>query len=249
MQNPTILGSFSKALPGAVAINFSQSASTWCSDLCQHKRASCYAKNNEARKPSLQANLSWKQDNQLEYLRAIIESPTHTARIRTAPWVRLSAFGTVPPSEVLQASAPLTKAFRKLAKLLSPLAARVHFPVETADKFNAYRALGFHPRLSLQTQDPDEIADAVRAGIPVSLAVGDPSDKAPRWTLRNKERARSFARKLRALLPGKRVTVCPAILGRAKCGDCTACADPDIAGSKGLKGSKGSHVVIYPLHP
>jgi hypothetical protein len=242
MQNPTILGSFSKALPGAVSINFSRSASAWCSDICQYKRASCYAKNNEARKPSLQANLSWKQDNQLEYIRTLIESPTYTERISAAPWVRLSAFGTVPPSAVLQASAPLTKAFRKLAKLLGPHASRVHFPIETADKFNAYRALGFHPRLSLQHQNPDEIVDMVRAGIPVSLSVGDPADKAPRWTLRNKERARIFARKLRSSLPGKRVTVCPAILGRAKCGACTACADPDVAGSK------GSHVIIYPLH-
>jgi hypothetical protein len=247
-MNPTILGSFGKALPGAVALNFSPSASSWCSDFCQHKRASCYAKNNEARKPSLQANLTWKQDNQLDYIRAIIESPTHTARVSAAPWVRLSAFGTVPPSEVLQASKPLTKAFRKLAELLGPLASRVHFPVETADKLATYRALGFRPRLSLQTQDPDEIVDAVRAGIPVSLSVGDPADKAPGWTLRNKDRARNFARKLRALLPGKRVTVCPAVLGRAKCGDCTACADPGIAGSKGLKGPKGAHVVIYPLH-
>lgn len=217
-----ILGEFGKGVPGAIALNFAQSGGINCDPGCQFFESFCYAQNLEQHRSSLRANLQWKADHLDEYLSAILQQ---RPKLEEAPWIRFSAFGSVPASLTDEQS----HAFRAIASVLDP--ERTHFPVETRDKVDLYRALGFHPRLSLQTAVPEAL------DVPLSVVADDPADRARGWTGRNMDRARQLRRDLQARFPRASVKVCPAVLGSAKCGQCRACS-----------GLGGADVTIFPGH-
>jgi len=105
-------------------------------------------------------------------------------------------------------------------------------PVETLAKARTYRALGYRPRVSIQNKGWRAAKRALVAGFPVSM-VTDPPDFGKGWKGRAIEAGRAYARELRERgMPAK---CCPAIVGRAHCGECRLCAGPTAA-------------VVYPRH-
>lgn len=228
----SILGSFSKAVPDAVAINFAPSSGVNCSDTCKVKQAGCYARNTEARKPSIHVSLERKARDQGGYLRKLTK-PHTLVKLHHAPWIRFSVFGSVPPAT------RLTETDRKHLTMLAGFCdpEKTHLPVETLAKVRTYQELGFAPRLSLGPNPATRrIRNMVKLGIPISLIV-DPMHQKPGWTEQAKILAKQTARKLRKIYQGK-ILVCPAIIGSAKCGECKAC--------NGLPGSP--NIIIYPKH-
>ena len=223
------LSTFSKAVADAIALNFSPSGGTWCSLTCgahPHNGGKCYAARLEALRGSLAVSLSRKQaahDLHLKWLTRVW-SPADSV-----PWIRLSAFGTVPHDPSKNA-----EDWIQLAAKLAQFSGRVHFPVETVTKLTRYQALGFHPRLSLQSASVPSILGHTRLGRPVAVTVrGDKQGKESAKSANVRE-SQTLARKLRGL--GRSAVVCPAIAGSSKCGKCRACADTRVS------------TVIYPEH-
>jgi hypothetical protein len=216
----TVLGTFAKAVSGSLALNFGVSGGDNCSPSCNLRGNGCYAQRIQAHKSSVRINLERKQENLLLYLRAIL---ARVDQLVAAPWIRFSAFGSVPESLTTQQVAY----FKALALRLSD--SPVHFPVESAEKALLYRSLGFRPRLSLGRQNVATFVAARVADYPtVSLVAGAKRGKS------SIPQAHVMARDLRA--HGITAIVCPAIAGGRKCGQCTACADQRV------------DAVIYPFH-
>jgi len=157
---------------------------------------------------------------------------------RFSPWVRFSAFGSVPPLGKL--TKPQRSLFRALAAVLSRRPETTHLPVETLTKARQYAAMGFFPRLSLGwNYTPARIRKVLNEGLTVSVVGGTRGDNTPGWTVRSIPESRVQRRQLQAHLPGRKIIICPKIAGSAKCGSCIAC---------GAKGPKSADVVIYPAH-
>ena len=225
----TPLSTFSKAVTNAIALNFSPSGGSWCGKGCAHhpnQGGKCYAARLEALRGSLAVSLARKQaahDQHLKWLARVWDPAGST------PWIRLSAFGTVPHDP-----APNQEDWTQLAAKLSRFAGRVHFPVETTLKFQRYAALGFSPRLSLQSASVPSILGHTRLGRPVAVTVRGDKQGKESAKLANTRESKILARKLRKL--GRSAVVCPAIAGSSKCGKCRACADTRVS------------AVIYPEH-
>ncbi len=227
----TPIGTFGKGVPGSITLNFAPSGGANCSNTCAMKGAGCYAQATENRKPSITVNLTRKHENRSAFLTWLAEVWQPNASI---PWIRFSSFGSVPfPGELLRTE---KDAFRTLANKVH--AFKVHFPVETKDKYRSYEAFGFDTvRLSLQQATEQKILANARVGYRLSaVTASDPASKLS--PLRGAiQAARALAARLRSR--GIKVVVCPAIGDRThtrKCGRCTACADNRIA------------VIIYPKH-
>jgi len=225
----TPLSTFSKAVANAIALNFSPSGGSWCGKGCSHHPANggkCYAARLEAMRGSLAKSLARKQTAHGDHLKWLARVWDPAGSI---PWIRFSAFGTVPHDPN-----PNREDWLALAAKLSQFQGRVHFPVETTTKFERYAALGFSPRLSLQSASVPSILGHTRLGRPVAVTVrGDKQggESAKRANIRE---SRILASKLRSL--GRSAVVCPAIAGSSKCGKCRACADTRVS------------TVIYPEH-
>ena len=225
----TPLSTFSKAVSGGIALNFSPSGGSWCSLTCAHhpnQGGICYAARLEALRGSLAKSLARKQSAHGDHLKwlARIWNPAGST-----PWIRVSAFGTVPHDPAQNAEDWLA-----LASKLAKFNGKVHFPVETTLKFARYQALGFAPRLSLQSVSIPSILGHTRLGRPVAVTVrGEKMGRESAKTANVRE-SQILARNLRRL--GRSAVVCPAIAGNAKCGKCRACADTRVS------------TVIYPEH-
>jgi hypothetical protein len=226
----TYIGTFSKGVTGAVTLNFAPSGGKYCSDTCPLKGNGCYAQHVEKMKPSVKLSNERKARVLSNTLAEML------ARLDTAaPWIRLSAFGSVPSAT--QLTEKQTELFRQLGEKLAPVSERVHFPVETASKYKLYTRLGFFPRLSLGNNPSSKrLCRAMHADEQISL-VADTGDRKLGWTKRQIDYARALRRKLQKRFPAKTVKVCPAVAGSAKCGECTLC------------GRDGADIVIYPRHP
>ena len=226
----TILGGFSKAVPGAVSINFSVSGGAHCDDSCTLKSSICYAIGQTARKPSIRVNGQRHEDNPEAFVAALTE-PQHLKRLCSAPWVRFSAFGAFfRPSTI---TPRIESGMRQLAAALTA-AGRMHlthFPTETLAKARILRDYGFRPRVSCGTDDT-RLPAVLAEGFTASLVVM--GNKRAQGRNKRAHCAPAFekARELRA--QGVDAKVCPAIAGNAKCGDCTLCATVP--------------VIIYPGH-
>jgi len=225
----TPLSTFSKAVSGGIALNFSPSGGSWCSLTCGLHPTNggiCYAARLEALRGSLAKSLARKQVAHGDHLKwlARVWNPADSV-----PWIRLSAFGTVPHDPN-----PNREDWILLASKLAKFSGRVHFPVETVLKFQRYASLGFAPRLSLQSASIPSILGHTRLGRPVAVTVrGEKMGRESAKTANVRE-SQILARNLRRL--GRSAVVCPAIAGNAKCGKCRACADTRVS------------TVIYPEH-
>lgn len=226
------LGTFSKAVPNAVALNFSESGGMNCSTKCEAlKKGVCYAIHTERMKPSIQvsgqrkrelgfANLCKSYQRQIERKKAKGEA---------IPWIRFSTFGSVPNRRLtgteMEAFAELVQSF--------PDGTPVHFPVETREKADRFRAIAVAFDLNLVVRESCQSNKRMEESTgPSSRIVFDGATKKERL-----ENAITLSR----TLPNARV--CPAIASTInrrpkpiKCGQCTLCAQP------------GIKTILYPQH-
>ena len=242
-----ILGSFTKATDGAVAINFGISGGANCWTECRHHpdyhgtdaTNACYAAALETRPDRTQLASKLERHQALHPAR-ICEGAMHEIQRlvdagKTPPWVRFSTAGSVPmPHDVDSA---FRAAFRRLVRYLVQYvgADKIHFPVEGKPKANFYRSLvggeGVTVRESLA-----RIGDHTKRAGAVSWVAGDDITTGRNIFLRRIERAREEC-KGRTAVTGRKAIVCPAVTAgfrarmkggkpnaRAKCGLCNACA-------------------------
>lgn len=232
---------YSKAVPGAIAINFAPSGSVWCSDSCDLKAipdgasvAPCYSQDSERFRKQIKAGLQRKMDNLPLWLEFLTSGFAREVYAIT-PWIRFCSHGPLPM--VGDLSADERAAFVRLGEMLLPHVHKIHVPIEERSKAEAYRALmGITPRLSLQrhkAQSARMIATHTDiAGMPVSVVVDANAKKGKLEA--NIKQARKLQQDLLAI--GKKAKVCPSITGSAKCGPCKLCA------------AHGPEVIIYPRH-
>ena len=223
----TLIGSYGKGVAGSATVNFTVSGGKHCDPSCAI-RAQCYAITTEAMKPSITINLERKEEHFSEYLQALT-TPKAIAKLQQAPWVRFAAFGSIPAPSLW--SLADFHAFSRLAQALDH--SKVHFPTETIEKANVLQVAGFMPRVSVATK-VENLPKVLAAGHVASCAVK--GDKLARGKNKRSHSAHAitFVRDLRS--QGINAKVCPAVAGNAKCGSCTACADPAV------------QVIVYPMH-
>jgi len=230
------VGTFSKALPGAVSLNFSESGGSNCSPRCKLLNAGCYAQHTELMKPSISVSGERKRKQGFaNTCRQLTVSLMRESRKRKIPWVRLSSFGSV-PNRLLGSHE--VKAFVSLLKAV-PEETPIHFPVETPGKAAQFRRLcnasGREIVVRESSQTEARAVNAIRDGGQVSLVVGGGTKK------ENLAKAKTVAARLREKT-GERAAICPAIASTinrrkpVKCGQCTLCAD------------KGCAAIVYPQH-
>jgi len=225
----TLIGSFGKGVPGSVTVNFGVSGGENCDDSCPLKQTEiCYAISAEKRKPSITKNLERKEADIVGYT-SELASDRAIDKLNAAPWVRFSAFGSIPDPAKLSEQA--RDNLQHIAdKLTNP---NVHFPVETVEKASFLQSIGFFPRLSIAT-DIDRAESLLIRGFKLSAAVVGHKRAVGKNKRAHSEPAFQKAKELRA--KGINAKVCPAIPGSAKCGDCKLCARRDV------------DLIIYPVH-
>jgi hypothetical protein len=180
----------------------------------------------------MKVNLERKAADLSGYLRALLQSRD---QVLEAPWIRISAFGSVPPAGRLsRLQRDLMGNFLRMLEQRDPTT--VHFPVETSEKQKAYRVGKYFPRLSLGLNPSlRRISGWLRKGRPISMTYG-PETLEPGYTRAAISGSKTLARELRRKSPDHNIKVCPAIAGNAKCGACKLCS------------LSGADLVIYPLH-
>ena len=228
------LGTFSKAVPNSIALNFSESGGVNCSAKCEAlKKGVCYAVHTEKMKPSIQVSGQRKREvgftNLCRAYKAQIQK--RLAKGERIPWIRFSTFGSVPnrrltPKE-LEAVADMVESF--------PQGVPVHFPVETKEKAERFRAIAVAFDLNLVIRESCQSDARMRSKDHIgqsSRIVFKGATKRERL-----DNAKAIAKSL----PSARV--CPAIASTIlrrpkpiKCGQCTLCAQPQIK------------TILYPQH-
>ncbi len=248
IRSAPILGTFSKAKPGGVALNYGESSGPDCDTDCPYHAEStsaqavdtdvrCYAYEVERRYD--RENLRNKLHRHQVTNRESITTQAHqevrrriASKQRRIPWFRFSAFGSVPRIP--------PKAFRPLCEDLEDAQIDVHLPVESWAKTRRYRkelkGLNIAVRRSCHS-----VKAFLRASIrnnPISVVVGT-MDQTPAERIAESKRV-AAARTART---NRKTVVCPAVASthlrtrsdKAKCGWCDACA-------------KESIDIVYPAH-
>lgn len=238
-QLSSVLGGFSKGCNGSVALNFARSGGSNCERNCPYHpdstaaepaSARCYAVRIEDRpdRQQLAAKLDRHESAGADAVLAAAERELAAAAYRL-PWLRISAFGSVP--------AKVPAGLRPLLLRLVRAGTPIHLPVETAQKASRYRralaSTGIAVRESMTSRRRWRTAE-----VPASIVAGS-MDQSPRDRV---AAAKAIAAE-RTVHTGRRAVVCPAVAAkhlrtgsaRAKCGLCTACADPAID-------------IVYPAH-
>lgn len=224
----TLIGTYGKGVDGSCTVNFTLSGGKHCDDSCPLKGGPCYAITTEAMKPSISINLERKQDNIDAYIDQLA-SPKSLDKLARAPWVRFAAFGSIPnPGEL---SRKAKAGLKQVAQALDH--SRVHWPTETIKKARMLKTLGFMPRVSVAT-NTENLSKVLRAGYVASCTVAGEKLARGKNKRAHSSKAVQFVRDLHS--QGISAKVCPAVAGNAKCGSCTACADPSVA------------VIVYPMH-
>jgi len=249
-----VLGSFSKGTAGAVSVNFGVSGGIHCDTACVHHPESraadptgaCYAVRTEKRpdRGQLAAKLQ-RHENLPPALivgAALVELRRLVERGKTPPWIRLSTNGSLPQPE------NATKLFLGQLRAFLTYAKRhripVHIPVETHRKAQFYRQhVG---NLAVVRESLQRAKDIGTTAGPVAFTAGAGITKGKDIRKRRIAAARDLA-KARTEKTGRKCIVCPAVvisfvhrlqpdrIAKAKCGNCTACAQPHAD-------------IVYPLH-
>ncbi len=255
-----VLGTFSKAVDGSKSLSFGLSGGRHCDTACVHHPNStspnatrqCYAFNSERRGDRAGLKNKMKRHDAADPA-AIAKRAINELRVALdvgpVPWFRISTNGSVPhPAD---ASPAFLANLRELLNLCEERGVPVHFPVESKVKRVFYRkALKYLAVVRQSCQSEREFLTTPGA---VSAVAGT-SDMARIERVREAKRLAA----LRTEETGRKTIVCPAVASRyieidrlrqkgypnaqhaggsprAKCGLCTACAEPD-------------KDVIYPLH-
>lgn len=226
-QYAATCGTYSKAIPGALALVFSTSGGANCSDQCKCKHdGTCYAIGTQTRKPSIRVGGEYREKQ--GFAKTCLDLAKDLAKRRgrgdAIPWVRLSTFGSVPNRPLSNLE---SEAFKHMMAQVPP-SVPVHFPVETEQKRLRYQALcdevGLGHVVRISAQSLKTAAKAHKQGLACSTVWRDGKTKRERIA-----NAKAWAEDKEG------VTVCPAISADAKCGACTACAEQ-------------GGLVIYPRH-
>ena len=224
----TLIGTYGKGVEGSCTVNFTLSGGRHCDDSCPLKDGPCYAITTEAMKPSISVNLERKQNNIDAYI-GQLASPKSLGKLARAPWVRFAAFGSIPePGEL---SRKAKNGLKQIAQALDH--SRVHWPTETLKKARMLKTLGFTPRVSVAT-NTQNLGKVLRAGHVASCTVAGEKLARGKNKRAHSSKAIAFVRDLQS--KGIAAKVCPAVAGEAKCGSCTACANPNVS------------VIVYPMH-
>ena len=236
IEGRTVLSSFGKAVSAARARSFCPSGGANCATSCRHHpryRGSnpgprCYAVRMEARRGgNIQQKLARHGKTSPDELLATAapDLDRHGWRL---PWFRFSVSGSVP--------ARVPSGLRRFVSRLVKAGTPVHLPIEAARKAtrnrNALEGTGIAVRESCQhwrrwRNAPGPSSYVAGYGLPMAERVD----------------AAKQAAKDRTARTGRACIVCPAAAcgvnrkpsDTAKCGNCTACADPAID-------------VVYPAH-
>lgn len=238
----TVLGSFGKGTEGSIALNFATSGGSNCDTDCRyHPRstnpdaasevARCYAAACENRHDR-QALLAKLQRHEATDAADIIDAASAEMDRKSwkTPWFRFSAFGSVPSS--------VPSNFRKFIERLVSAGIPIHFPVETLRKAETYRMALAGIRVAVRESITCASEWTRNTSGPVSIVAGSMKDSPRKRVTLAKEMAER-----RSLATGRRVIVCPSVAAMhlrvkhtsAKCGNCTACANPDVD-------------IVYPVH-
>ena len=226
------IGTFGKALDGAISLNFSESGGVNCSNQCKLKGNGCYAIHTEKMKPSIA--VSGERKREAGFAECCREYQSQIEKRKAPiPWIRFSSFGSVPnrplSEEEISAFVSLVRSF--------PENVPVHFPVESPQKAERFRMIAVAFGLPLVIRESLQSKNRLKRDFGNGSIVFNEGA-----TLRERvKHARDFARKI----PGAKV--CPAIASTAnkrpvkiKCGNgkhgCTACAREDVS------------LVVYPRH-
>tara|TARA_R110000796_G_scaffold251769_1_gene383947 strand:+ start:11891 stop:12616 length:726 start_codon:yes stop_codon:yes gene_type:complete len=226
------LGTFSKAVDGSIALNFSESGGTNCSTKCEAlKKGVCYAIHTEKMKPSIQ--VSGQRKRELGFVQLC---NAYKAKIETLvskgveiPWIRFSTFGSVPNRRLSLAE---MLAFAEMVRAF-PQGVPVHFPVETSHKAERFRAIAVAFQLDIVVRESCQSDKRMHDSTgPCSRIVFGGATKKERLDV-----AVGMAKRI----DGARV--CPAIASTilrrpkpVKCGQCTLCSRSDV------------RVILYPMH-
>ena len=242
-----VLGSFSKAVPGAVALNMGRSGGKNCSRSCPMHPDSvsrfavpgsgrCYAATIESgfKGRNVRAKLDRIEESDAGDVIDVADAQLRQRRYRL-PWFRMSAFGSVPDA--------IPRGFVRMLKRLQDAGTPIHFPIEDSERVDRYREAlpdGIAVRYSIPTGDSETWTTY---GGACSTVAGSMDDR-PMERIAD---ARGCASERRRAT-GRRTIVCPAVvtssmgkqkrfkdIKRVKCGDCTHCADPETD-------------VVYPVH-
>ena len=241
----SVLGTFSKAVPGAAALNMGGSGGKNCSRACaMHPESEspfavpgagrCYAATIESgfKGRNVKAKLDRIEETDPDEVVYQADAELRQRRYRL-PWFRLSAFGSVPDR--------IPAGFVKMLQALHDADTPIHFPIEDPDRVERYRdALpdSIAVRLSIPTGDTRSWIDYSGA---CSTVAGSMEDS----PMERIQDARDVASNRRQATE-RRVIVCPAVasttyrrkgrnVSKVHCGECTACADP-------------ATDVVYPVH-
>ena len=239
-----ILGVFGKGIKGSIALNYAESCSPDCDLNCPYhfksiskhavnRKVRCYAhklENRSDRRDLLSKLQRHRRTNKVSLTASAIEE---TERIGPSniPWVRISAFGPVPPIP--------PDNFRQFCEPFAD-GKHLHLPVESWAKTVKYRKVLEGLNVAVRRSCPT-VNHFMRASIrsnPVAVVVGN-MDQAPMERLTD---SRQVAKR-RSRRTSRKCIVCPAIAVQhnrkrsklAKCGNCTACANPEID-------------IVYPAH-
>lgn len=256
-KQPPVCGSFSKGIEGSLSINFGVSGGSRCDVGCPHHPEStadnptwsCYAERLERRHDRVQLFRKLKRHEAMPASQVIAQAIGEIAhrlfqKRETIPWVRLSTNGSLPNPRQAARDKPLRGRLKALLTMCRQNSVPVHIPVETERKAAWYRAL--IGDLAVIRESAVSVKRFLKARGAVSIVVGEKVQ-----TRKQRVQAARLVAEQRREATGRKVVVCPAILNswasnpcnekpipanpRAKCGACTACAQPLVD-------------IIYPLH-
>ena len=224
------LGTFSKAVTGAISCNFSENGGQNCSSLCPLKKSrACYGIRVESMRDNIkQSGISKRLAGPVA---CALSYAGQIKGIRHAiPWIRFSVFGSVPHS--------LDEEGKQAFDILLKSAAEkgpVHFPVESPRKRKLYGNIGKKYGVVVR-ESCHTVGRAInrkKEGIPASVVMAK----------REGETRLELLARSKAWCKDNGGMVCPAIAStfekrknRVKCGDCKACA------------SEHCSLVVYPQH-
>lgn len=227
---PTVLGTFSKGMKGAAALNFGLSGGANCAASCRHHPANykgaashdgqCYAFVVEKRHDRVQLADKLKRHETTPASeivgRALVELTRMKLHGKTLPpWFRISTNGAVPPPAEAMADRRFLPLLRQLLSFCNENSIDVHFPVESPEKHKFYtERCGdlVTVRESIQTADmtPCMIAShAIPAGavsFTAGESVGKGADKRKRILAVAVAAAAAWSK-----LTGRKTIVCPAV--------------------------------------
>lgn len=143
-------------------------------------------------------------------------------------WFRFSVSGSIHEKRI---TLRFQKTLRELCQYLVSTGCYIHFPVESPMKAAKIRGILKGLPIVVRRTVQSNLMDVLLAKDQVAFVVGTNKWKREE----NKRDCIEAAQTLRK--GGKRTVICPAVIGSAKCGECTACADHSV------------DVVLYPLHP